>query len=110
MSNFRFIDGHGRRALVRQHNVFVGSGADFGDVLTSQYSRLTGMASIVGSMTVRIRSAVASGGPYLVSSNWSVNSGPNLLDSINYGDYTRFDVTAAKSQVCSILIRGEPLR
>jgi hypothetical protein len=35
MSNFQFISGHIRQALVRQDNVFVGRGTDFADVLTS---------------------------------------------------------------------------
>jgi len=55
-------------------------------------------------------SAIASGGPYLVSSNWSINSDPNVLDTINDGDYMCFDVTAANSQVCSLLINGDPMR
>jgi len=106
MAGIAFIT---RTALVHESNSFVGSGADFGAQLTSAFTRITGLASMIGSMTVRIRSQMDVSGPFLVTSNWSVNSGVNFLDVPNRADYTYFDVTAANSQVASLLIVGEPV-
>ena len=99
-----------RKILVSQDNTFVGSGADFGAVPTGGFARLTGLASAIGSMTIRMRSAIDPTGPFLVSSNWSVNSGITYLDVFNYGAQTYFDVTATVSQQCSFIIYGEPTR
>ena len=99
-----------REALVQQSNTFIGSGADFGAQLTSPYTRITGLASVIGSMTVRMRGTMAESGPFLVTSNWAVNSGVTFLDVPARTPYTSFDVTAANSQVASLLFIGEPLR
>ena len=90
-----------RKALVHQSNVFVGSGADFGAQLTSAFTRITGLASVIGSMTIRLRNQIDLSGPFLVASNWSVSSGVNFLDVPNRADYTYINVTAANSQVCT---------
>lgn len=75
------------------------------------YTRPSGIASVIGSMTVPIRtSLVQSGGTVLVSSLWVCNSGPNFLDTPNRGSWVTVDVTAANSQLATLQIVGEPLR
>jgi hypothetical protein len=88
----------------------VDSGAILAEVYTGQYPRITGIATIIGSAKIRLRTSVDSGGPYLVSSNWAINSGPTYLDSVNYGHFHTIDVTAANSQAGSFLLTGEPAR
>ena len=47
-------------------------------------------------------------GSTLVTSSVVVNSGNSLLDVLNYGKFVDLSVTAAKSQVSTILILGDP--
>jgi len=101
-----------RKALLTQNNATVNSGADFGGVLTSAFTRLTGMASVTGSLSIRMQGKMDAAGPVLVSSVWVANSGINFFDVPNRTPYVNFDITVAATpgQVASILIVGEPLR
>ena len=74
-----------------------------------QYSRFTGLWSTVGSLTLRLRSGVASGS-FQVSSVFAINSGPGTFDVLNYGQVLDVAITAANSTVYSLLVNGEPLR
>lgn len=100
-----------RQALVVVDNVFCGSGADFGAKNVSGFTRVSGIASVIGSVSIRMRSAINQAGPFITSSVWVANSGPTQFDAPNYGSYLSIDVTAAASQAaCSFAIYGEPLR
>ena len=109
MAGIAFIT---RKALLTQNNVTVNSGSDFGGVLTSAYTRLTGLASVTGSLSIRLQGRMDPLGPVLVSSVWVANSGINFFDVPNRTPYTSFDITVAATpgQTASILIVGEPLR
>lgn len=82
-----------RQALVTQNNIAVNSGADFGVTNVSGFTRLTGFATGVGSMTVRLRTGAGPTGPFIVSSNWVVNSGYQTMDAPNYGSWVAVDIT-----------------
>lgn len=100
-----------RQALVTQNSGSgVNSGSDFGAKQVGGFARLTGLASVIGSMSIRMRTGIAEGGPFFVSSVWSINSGTNILDVPNYGSWTYFDVTAALSQSPTFSIYGDPVR
>lgn len=101
-----------RRQLIGEiRNAYVDSGSIVANVPTGQYSLLQGVASIVGSMTIRFRTAAQSGGPFLVSSNWACNSGPNIMSNApNYGIFHSIDVTASTSQTATIQIVGDIAR
>jgi hypothetical protein len=76
---------------------------------TGGYSRLAGLFSTVGSMTLRWQMGVYSGN-YQVASSVVINSGGTIFDVINYGRFTNFTITAANSQTPTYVILGEPLR
>jgi len=101
-----------RKALLSQNNVTVNSGADFGGVSTAVFPRLTGMASVTGSLSIRMQGKMDPAGPVLVSSVWVANSGVNFFDVPNRTPYVNFDITVAATpgQTASILIVGEPTR
>lgn len=104
-----------RQALVTQGSgSSVTSGADFGVKNVSGFTRITGLASIVGSASIRMRTGINETGPYFVNSTWNVLSGTNILDTPNYGSWTYFDVTVAQSlapaQSPIFSIYGEPVR
>ena len=106
-----YIDGHSRQALVEQNqqDITTGGSADFGQFSVARYSRFTGLWSTVGSLTLRYRMGVASGA-FQVSSTIAVNSGPGVIDVLNYGQFADFAITAARSTVYNLLVNGEPLR
>jgi hypothetical protein len=101
-----------RKALLTQNNVTVNSGSDFGSALTTPFTRLTGLASVTGSLSIRLRGSIDPTGAALVSSVWVANSGVNFLDVPNRASYIAFDITACATpgQTATILITGEPLR
>jgi hypothetical protein len=73
------------------------------------YSRFVGILSTIGSMTLRWQMQAFSG-TSLVSSSTTINSGSSLLDVRNYGKFVDLSVTAANSQVATVLILGDPSR
>ena len=99
MNNVR----HGRYALFRSPSISssgptgINSGTDFGTFQVGGFSRFTGMWSGISSTTILYRMGVHSG-DYQVSSFFVVNSGPQLIDVLNYGPYANFSVFAAQSQ------------
>jgi hypothetical protein len=99
-----------RKILVRALNANITSGgsADYGQFDVTRYSRFTGLASTVSSLTLRLRTGAASGS-FQVSSTWAVNSGVSLLDVPNYAQYAYFDITAAQSTAFTLLVQGQPL-
>ncbi len=97
-----------REGLVQRSDVV--SGSDFGPQLTSGFTRISGTASVIGSMTIRLQGRFIPTGPVFVSSNWAVNSGVSFLDVPCRTPYTAFDVTNASSQLASLLFTGEVLR
>lgn len=100
-----------RQALVTQSSGSVAnSGADFGAKRVGGFTRITGLASVIGSMSIRMRTGISETGPFFVSSTWIVNSGPNILDAPNYGSWTYFDITASLSQSPVFAIFGDPMR
>ncbi len=99
-----------RQALVAQNAVAVNSGSDFGAKNVAGFTRITGLASGVGSMTIRMRTGMAETGPFISSSVWTVNSGVNILDAPNYGSWVSIDITATVSQAPTFSIYGEPVR
>jgi hypothetical protein len=104
------LDGHARRTLVGTTNLSVVGSIGLGVFNVSQYSRLAGMISIIGSATVRYQMGISSGN-YAVSSSFTANSGGSVFDVLNYGRAVDCSQTAANSQVVGgILICGEPLR
>jgi hypothetical protein len=111
MNNVR----HGRFAFFRSPAV-PGGGAttipgstDLGTYQTGGFSRLTGIFSTVGSMTLQYRMGVHSGN-YQVTSSVVINSGGSTFDVLNFGLYVNFTVTAANSQVPTYVVLVEPLR
>ncbi len=101
-----------RQVLFVNDNVFVGSGTDFGTKGISAYTRISGLASVVGSATIRLRTSLGNpAGPFIVSSNWNVNSGPTVMDAPVFGSILSVDVTAVTSQAAySFAIYGDPVR
>jgi hypothetical protein len=106
---------HGRFAFFRSpstpngKNTTVISGTDLGTYQTGGFSRLTGIFSTVGSMTLRYQIGVHSGN-YQVTSSVVINSGASVFDVLNFGLYVNFTVTQANSQVPTFLVMGEPIR
>jgi hypothetical protein len=100
-----------RKQLITQKNAAIttGGSADFGQFNVGRYSRLTGLVSTVGSLTLRIRTGVVSGS-YQVSSSFAANSGASVIDCLNFGQYGYFDITAAQSTVYSLVLQADPLR
>ena len=119
---FEIITGHGRRPLVTRvtSQVSQGGSQDFGQFETDRYSRFTGflVANSVGNtgLVLRHRSAIQSGGPYQVTSSTTVTSGATafsgtVLDLLNYGRFTYFDIISVDSTTTySLIINGEPMR
>ena len=118
---FEVITGHGRRPLVSDvtSQITQGGSRDFGQFDTARYSRFTGyiVANSVGNtgLVLRHRFAIASGGPYQVTSSTTVTSGASaysgsLINLLNFGRYTYFDITLVDSTTTySLLIQGEPI-
>lgn len=110
MPGSTIVRGSARKELVRQSNLSAPGSMELGVFDTGLYARFAGFASIIGSATVRYRSAINSG-IYLVSSSFVINSGPSTFDVLNYAHVTEFWFSAISSQVVSgILIYGEPIR
>lgn len=82
-----------------------------GTVNVQQYSRFTGIFSLVGSATFQYRLGISSG-TWLVSSSFVVNSGGSVFDVLNVGgNVADFAFTAANSQAnVAVNVLGEPLR
>ena len=103
---------HGRFAFFRSPSVPGGTNTtipgstDLGTYQTGGFSRLTGIFSTVGSMTLQYRMGVHSGN-YQVTSSVVINSGGTVFDVLNYGLYVNFTLTAANSQTPSYIILGE---
>jgi len=76
---------------VTNNNTFVGSGADFGVKNVAGFTRIGGVASIIGSMTIRLRGGLNQVGPFFVNSTWSVNSGVSVLDAPNNVSWLAID-------------------
>jgi len=72
-----------RQAVVTNNNTFVGSVVGF--------TRIGGVASIIGSMTIRLRGGLNQAGPFFVNSTWSVNSGVSVLDAPNNVSWLAID-------------------
>jgi len=119
---FEIITGHGRRPLISDvtSQVSQGSSRDFGQFETARYSRLSGyiQASSVGNtgLTLRWRFSPRSGGPFQATSSTTISSGASafsgtIIDLINYGQYTAFDIISVDSTTTyTALIHGEPMR
>jgi hypothetical protein len=90
-------------------NCFHNSGTDFGTFPVGGFSRFVGMFSGISSATIRYQMGVHSG-DYQVTSSFVVNSGPQVIDVLNYGIYAKFDVTAAVSMGPDFLVVGESVR
>ena len=111
MKNIR----HGRFAFFRSpvtpggSSTTIPGSTDLGTYQTGGFSRLTGLFSVVGSMTLQYRMGVHSGN-YQVTSSVVINSGGSILDVINYGLHANFTITAANSQTPTFLLLGEPIR
>jgi hypothetical protein len=82
---------------------------DLGTYQVGGFSRLIGMFSTVGSMTLTWRMGCHSG-DYQVSSSVVINSGASVFDQVNFGLYVNFAITAANSQVPKFVLIGEPIR
>jgi hypothetical protein len=89
--------------------ITTGGSADLGGFTVAGYARFVGMYSTVGSLTLRMRTGVASGN-YQVSSSFAVNSGIGNIDVLNYGNAGYFDITAAQSTQYSLVLNGEATR
>ena len=106
---------HGKFVLFRSPttpggtNTFINSGTNLGIFPTGGFSRLTGIFSTVGSLTLQWQFGVHSGN-YQVTSSLVINSGASILDVLNFGLYVNFTVTAANSQTPTFVVMGEPLR
>lgn len=87
----------------------VDSGSDLGTRQVGGFSRFTGMFQSVGSFTLQWRMGVHSG-DYQVTSSIVINSGNTIFDTLNFGLYTNFTITAANSQTPAFVVMGEPLR
>lgn len=112
MSARQILIGHGRNTLFTAVTSAVASGAsvDFGAFNVEKYSRFTGLASAVGSFTLRYRLAINSG-TWIVASAFTVNSGGSVFDVLNPGGKVAdFGITIANSQVFTIGVLGEPVR
>ena len=87
----------------------VGSdGAVLGVFPVAGFSRLTGLVSIVGSATLRIRTGATSG-TYAVTSTSAVNSGGNTFDSLLFGPVVEVALTPASSQTATIALIGDTM-
>ena len=100
-----------RQALVTQGSgSAVSSGTDFGVKNVSGFTRITGLASVIGSMSIRMRAGISETGPFIVTSTWTVNSGFSTMDAPNYGSCLSIDITATVSQSPTFQIFGDPVR
>lgn len=81
-------------------------GAVLGVYPVAGYSRLTGMFSIVGSATLRIRTGPTSG-TYAVSSTSAVNSGGSTFDYLLFGPVAEVALTPASSQTATVVVIGD---
>lgn len=108
-----FIRGHDRQALYSNVAAsFTGSaGAAFGAFRCDEFSRFTGLLSVIGSATMRYQLGVNSG-TYQVNSTFAVNSGGSVFDVLNPGGrVVNWGFTQAASQENAVVnIIGEPLR
>jgi hypothetical protein len=104
---------HGRYVFLRSpatpggSPVGINSGTDLGTFQVGGFSRFTGMFSGISSVTIQYRMGTHSG-DYMVSSTFVVNSGPQVIDVLNYGLYANFSVFASQSQAPDFLMMGEP--
>ena len=104
-----FIDGNRRTAFIKSTSISVTGSTGLGIYDTAQYSRLAGFVTVTGSVTLRFRSGVNSAA-FQISSSFAINSGPFIIDQINFGHVLDLSFTAANSQIASVLIYGESLR
>jgi hypothetical protein len=111
MAGTNFIRGHSRRTLVSNTALSVTGSTGLGAFNVQPYSRLTGLFSVVGSLTFQYRLGINSGS-WLVSSTFVVNSGGSVFDVLNIGgNVADFGFTAANSQAnIAVNLLGEPLR
>jgi hypothetical protein len=93
------------------NNPSVTSGFAFDVRNVAGFTRISGVASIIGSASIRMRGALKENGPFITSSTWSVNSGVSLFDAPNYVNWMQVDVTAITTQSsANIGIWAEPVR
>lgn len=107
------IDGQSRKTLISRvtSQATQGSSVDFGQVDTRLFSRFVGFVHPgTGSVTLRIRSAITSGGPWSVSST-QVCSTVTVVDVVNVSKFSNFAFSAVQSTALyTIGIMGEPTR
>ena len=105
------LQGHARRTLVSTTGMTIVGSTLLGTFNVQQYSRFTGLLSVVGSATLRYQLGVSSG-TYQVSSSFVANSGGSAFDVLNLGgNVAEFSFSAANSQSnVAANILGEPLR
>jgi hypothetical protein len=107
-----FIDGHGRKSLVRNTALSVtgSAGVALGTFAAGQYSRLTGLFSIISSGQFRYEMG-ADSSAFQVSSSFTVSSGGSGFDVLNLGSHLRLSFSQLASQTgATVLVLGEPTR
>lgn len=104
------IIGQNKTILVNSvFTVASGSTLDMGVFPGDKWSRVAGMFSVVGSFTFRYQMQSISG-TTLVTSTLVVNSGGQILDAINYGEYIGLGFTQVVSSQPRVFLYGEPTR
>ena len=105
-----FLKGHSHKALVDGAQVPVSSGTLLGVFNIAGYSRITGFVSAVSSATLTYKFGITSGTTF-TSSGILCNSGPTIIDFVNYGKFIELSFSAAGSQAMpAVYIAGEPIR
>jgi len=97
--------GNLRQPLVQ--TTTAASGSALGTYAVQRYSTLTGMLSVVGSLTMQCRFGVSSAS-FQVSSTFVANSGGSTFSLSNPGLFASFNLLAASSQQATVLICGLP--
>ena len=97
--------GNLKTVLVSQTSA--SSGSQLGTFAVQRYSTLTGMLSVVGSLTMQCRFGVSSAS-FQVSSTFVANSGGSTFSLSNPGLFASFNLLAASSQQATVLICGLP--
>lgn len=113
MAGSTILDGQARKALVQQTSLSMtgSAGASFGVFDTvGLYSRICGIVSVVGSARLAYSMGPNSAN-LLVTSSFIINSGPGIVDFLNYGHAISLGLTMAVSQTgAKVFLFGEPIR
>ena len=108
----QLIDGQSRRLLFTNINSLYtqGGSVDFGAYEVRGYSRFAGVIQTnSGGLTFRYRMGATSGA-YQVTSTFTVSSGGNVFDVLNYGQFADFSFTVGSTTNYWIGVYGEPIR